>query len=332
MDINKNISNNEIVVYKSDDETVEFQVLLDSDEDTVWASEQQIMDLFGKARRTIGEHIKKIYEEQELDMHATWREFRQVQKEGNRKVARNVSFYNLDVIISVGYRVKSQRGIEFRRWATKKLKEHLIKGYSINEKRLKQLQQTIQLVKRTSKQISNTDEAEGLMKVLSDYSRALDILDDYDHQKLSKEVTESVITFRIDYNEAIKAIEQLRLKFGGSSLFGNEKDQSFKSSIAVIDQTFDGKDLYPSIEEKAANLLYLVVKNHSFTDGNKRIAAWLFVWYLSKNSFLRNEDNSKKISNNTLVALTLMIAESNPAEKEMMINVVINLMNSKEKN
>jgi prophage maintenance system killer protein len=311
---------------------VEFQVLLDSDEDTVWASEQQIMDLFGKARRTIGEHIKKIYEEQELDMHATWREFRQVQKEGNRKVARNVSFYNLDVIISVGYRVKSQRGIEFRRWATKKLKEHLIKGYSINEKRLKQLQQTIQLVKRTSKQISNTDEAEGLMEVLSDYSRALDILDDYDHQKLSKEVTESVITFRIDYNEAIKAIEQLRLKFGGSSLFGNEKDQSFKSSIAVIDQTFDGKDLYPSIEEKAANLLYLVVKNYSFTDGNKRIAAWLFVWYLSKNSFLRNEDNSKKISNNTLVALTLMIAESNPAEKEMMINVVINLMNSKEKN
>lgn len=332
MDINKNISNNEIVVYKSDDETVEFQVLLDSDEDTVWASEQQIMDLFGKARRTIGEHIKKIYEEQELDMHATWREFRQVQKEGNRKVARNVSFYNLDVIISVGYRVKSQRGIEFRRWATKKLKEHLIKGYTINEKRLKQLQQTIQLVKRTSKQISNTDEAEGLMEVLSNYSRALDILDDYDHQKLSKEVTESVITFRIDYNEAIKAIEQLRLKFGGSSLFGNEKDQSFKSSIAVIDQTFDGKDLYPSIEEKAANLLYLVVKNHSFTDGNKRIAAWLFVWYLSKNSFLRNEDNSKKISNNTLVALTLMIAESNPAEKEMMINVVINLMNSKEKN
>jgi prophage maintenance system killer protein len=332
MDINKNISNNEIVVYKSDDETVEFQVLLDSDEDTVWASEQQIMDLFGKARRTIGEHIKKIYEEQELDMHATWREFRQVQKEGNRKVARNVSFYNLDVIISVGYRVKSQRGIEFRRWATKKLKEHLIKGYTINEKRLKQLQQTIQLVKRTSKQISNTDEAEGLMKVLSDYSRALDILDDYDHQKLSKEVTESAITFRIDYYEAINAIEQLRVKFGGSSLFGNEKDQSFKSSIAVIDQTFDGKDLYPSIEEKAANLLYLVVKNHSFTDGNKRIAAWLFVWYLSKNSFLRNEDNSKKISNNTLVALTLMIAESNPAEKEMMINVVINLMNSKEKN
>jgi prophage maintenance system killer protein len=164
------------------------------------------------------------------------------------------------------------------------------------------------------------------MEVLADYSRALDILDDFDHQKLLKTVTGKTVTFSIDYDEAIKAIEQLRIKFGGSSLFGNEKDQSFKSSIAVIDQTFDGNDLYPSLEEKAANLLYLVVKNHSFTDGNKRIAAWLFIWYLAKNNFLYNEDGTKKIVNNTLVALTLMIAESNPAEKEMMINVVINLM------
>ncbi len=327
MELHKNISNSEIVVYQSDDKSVEFQVLLDENEDTVWATEQQIMELFGKARRTIGEHIKKIYEEKELDNKATWRESRQVQKEGKRKVERNISYYNLDVIISVGYRVKSQRGIEFRKWATKKLKEHLIKGYTLNEKRLKQLQQTIQLVNRASKQISNTDEAQGLMEVLSDYSRALDILDDYDHQKLSKKVTDKKITFSIDYKEAIRAIEQLRIKFGGSSLFGNEKDQSFKSSIAVIDQTFDGKDLYPSIEEKAANLLYFVVKNHSFTDGNKRIAAWLFVWYLAKNDFLYNKDGTKKIVNNTLVALTLMIAESNPAEKEIMISVVMNLMN-----
>lgn len=330
MELNKNISNSEIVVYQSDDKSVEFQVLLDENEDTVWATEQQIMELFGKARRTIGEHIKKIYEEKELDHKATWRESRQVQKEGKRKVERNISYYNLDVIISVGYRVKSQRGIEFRKWATKKLKEHLVKGYTINEKRLKQLQQTIQLVNRTSKQISNTDEAQGLMEILSDYSKALDILDDYDHQKLSKRVTDKKITFSIDYKEAIRAIEQLRIKFGGSSLFGNEKDQSFKSSIAVIDQTFDGKDLYPSLEEKAANLLYLVVKNHSFTDGNKRIAAWLFVWYLAKNDFLYNKDGSKKIVNNTLVALTLMIAESNPAEKDIMISVVMNLMNSEE--
>ncbi|SRX74358.1 virulence protein RhuM/Fic/DOC family protein [Aequorivita antarctica] len=326
MEPHKNISNSEIVVYQSDDKSIAFQVLLDENEDTVWATEQQIMELFGKARRTIGEHIKKIYEEKELDNKATWRESRQVQKEGKRKVERNISYYNLDVIISVGYRVKSQRGIEFRKWATKKLKEHLIKGYTLNEKRLKQLQQTIQLVNRTSKQISNKDEAQGLMEVLSDYSRALDILDDFDHQKLLKTVKHKPVIFSIDYNEAKKAIEQLRIKFGGSSLFGNEKDQSFKSSIAVIDQTFDGNDLYPSLEEKAANLLYLVVKNHSFTDGNKRIAAWLFIWYLAKNNFLYNEDGTKKIVNNTLVALTLMIAESNPAEKEMMINVVINLM------
>lgn len=330
MEFQKNIFNSEIVVYQSDDRSVEFQVLLDENEDTVWATEQQIMELFGKARRTIGEHIKKIYAEKELDQKATWRESRQVQKEGKRKVERNIQYYNLDVIISVGYRVKSQRGIEFRKWATKRLKEHLIKGYTINEKRLKQLQQTIQLVNRTSKQISNIDEAQGLLEILSDYSQALDILDDYDHQKLSKKVTDKKITFSIDYKEAILAIEQLRIKFGGSSLFGNEKDQSFKSSIAVIDQTFDGKDLYPSLEEKAANLLYLVVKNHSFTDGNKRIAAWLFIWYLAKNDFLYNKDGTKKIVNNTLVALTLMIAESSPAEKEAMVSVVMNLMNSKE--
>ncbi|MEH6763816.1 MAG: RhuM family protein [Aequorivita antarctica] len=223
MEPHKNISNSEIVVYQSDDKSIAFQVLLDENEDTVWATEQQIMELFGKARRTIGEHIKKIYEEKELDNKATWRESRQVQKEGKRKVERNISYYNLDVIISVGYRVKLQRGIEFRKWATKKLKEHLIKGYTLNEKRLKQLQQTIQLVYRTSKQISNKDEAQGLMEVLSDYSRALDILDDFDHQKLLKTVTHKPVIFSIDYNEAKKAIEQLRIKFGGSSLFGKKQ-------------------------------------------------------------------------------------------------------------
>jgi prophage maintenance system killer protein len=296
MELQKDTSKSEIVVYKSDDKSVEFQVLLDENEDTVWANQQQIIELFGKSRGNIIEHIQNIYSESELDENATCRKFRQVQKEGSREVLRHITHYNLDVIISVGYRVKSQRGIEFRKWATKKLKEHLIQGYTLNEKRLKQLQQTIQLVNRASKQISSTDEAQGLMEVLSDYSRALDILDDYDHQKLSKKVTDKKVAFSIDYNEAIQAIEQLRIKFGGSSLFGNEKDQSFKSSIAVIDQTFDGKDLYPSLEEKAANLLYLVVKNHSFTDGNKRIAAWLFVWYLAKNNFLYNEDGTKKLS------------------------------------
>jgi len=297
------------------------------DKGTVWLSQKEIAILFDKDSDTIGLHLQNIYKTEELTKSSTTEKSSVVQKEGNREVRRTINFYNLDAIISVGYRVNSKKGTQFRIWATNQLKEHLIKGYSINEKRLKQLQQTIQLVKRASLQVTNTDEARGLMEVLSDYSRALDILDDYDHQKLSKKTTNKAATFSIDYAEAIKAIEQLREKFGGSILFGNEKDQSFKSSIAVIDQTFDGKELYPSLEEKAANLLYLVVKNHSFTDGNKRIAAWLFVWYLAKNNFLYNEDNSNKIENNTLVALTLMIAESNPAEKETIINVVMNLMN-----
>jgi len=297
------------------------------DKGTVWLSQKEIAILFDKDSDTIGLHLQNIYKTEELTKSSTTEKSSVVQKEGNREVRRTINFYNLDAIISVGYRVNSKKGTQFRIWATNQLKEHLIKGYSINEKRLKQLQQTIQLVKRASLQVTNTDEARGLMEVLSDYSRALDILDDYDHQKLSKKTTDKAATFSIDYAEAIKAIEQLREKFGGSILFGNEKDQSFKSSIAVIDQTFDGKELYPSLEEKAANLLYLVVKNHSFTDGNKRIAAWLFVWYLAKNNFLYNEDNSNKIENNTLVALTLMIAGSNPAEKETIINVVMNLMN-----
>ena len=321
--IRKSTSN--IVIYKADDGLMDVQVKLDKE--TVWLSLNQISNLFDKDKSVISRHIKNVFKEGELERNSVVAKNATTASDGK---IYQVEFFNLDIIISVGYRVNSKKGTQFRIWATNQLKEHLVKGYSINEKRLKQLQQTIQLVKRVSQQISNTDEAQGLMEILSDYSRALDILDDYDHQKLSKTVTDKAVTFSIDYKEAIKAIEQLRIKFGGSSLFGNEKDQSFKSSIAVIDQTFDGNDLYPSLEEKAANLLYLVVKNHSFTDGNKRIAAWLFVWYLAKNNFLYNEDGSKKITNNTLVALTLMIAESNPAEKETMVNVIINLMNTKE--
>ncbi len=318
----------DILIFKTDNGNTNIEVLLE--DDSLWLDQYKISELFNTDRTTIGRHINNIYKTGELEESATCAKNAQVQIEGKREVTRDIKIYNLDLIISVGYRVNSIRGTQFRIWSNKIIKEHLVKGYTINEKRLKQLQQTIQLVNRAAKQISNTDEAQGLMEVLSDYSRALDILDDYDHQKLSKTISEREVSFSIDYYEAIKAIEQLRVKFGGSSLFGNEKDQSFKSSIAVIDQTFDGKDLYPSLEEKAANLLYLVVKNHSFTDGNKRIAAWLFVWYLAKNNFLYNEDGTKKIVNNTLVALTLLIAESNPAEKEIMISVVINLMNSKE--
>ncbi|MEW4925100.1 virulence protein RhuM/Fic/DOC family protein [Algibacter sp. 2305UL17-15] len=315
-----------IVIYKKENE---IQVEVTYENDSLWLSLNQISELFDRDKSVISRHIRNIYKEKELPEYATVAKNATVQKEGKREVMRQIDYYNLDVILAVGYRVSSAKGTQFRIWANKILKEHLIKGYTQNELRLNQLKKTIQLVQRTSKAIKNQDiGVDGFIDVLTDYSQALDILDDYDHQRITKNVSSEKVIFHIDYNEAISAIKRLRDKFGASLLFGNEKDESFKSSIAVIDQTFNGNDLYPSIEEKAANLLYLVVKNHSFTDGNKRIAAWLFIWYLDKNQFLYKSDASKKITNSTLVALTLMIAESNPKEKDLIINIIINLINS----
>ncbi|QTE22004.1 RhuM family protein [Polaribacter cellanae] len=316
------MNSGEVFLYKNENGKPSVEINLVKN--TLWLSQKQMSELFDKNSDTIGLHLKNIYSSKELDKIATTEKSSVVQKEGNRKVNRTVTFYNLDAIISVGYRVNSKKGTQFRIWATNILKEHLTKGYSINEKRLEQLQKTIQLIHRTSKLTSETKD---LLDILSDYSSALDILDKFDHQSLTKNKVNNSVSYQIEYDEAKYAIDKLKLKFGGSNLFGNEKDQSFKSSIAIIDQTFDGKELYTSIEEKAAHLLYFVVKNHSFTDGNKRIAAWLFVWYLDKNNFLYKNDGSKRIENNTLVALTLMMAESNPNEKEMMINVIINLIN-----
>jgi prophage maintenance system killer protein len=306
----------DIVIYKTKDNSIEIQVQFDGE--TLWLTQTDITNLFERDQSVVSRHINNVFNEFELDKKSN------MQKMHIPNSDKPVAFYSLDVIISVGYRVKSLRGTQFRIWANKILKEYLVKGYSLNEKRLEQLQQTIQLVQKTSK---ITKDTEDLLDILADYSSALDILDKFDHQSLTKNNVNNTVSYKIDYKEAKKAIEKLKIKFGGSELFGNEKDQSFKSSIATIDQTFDGKELYPSIEEKAANLLYFVVKNHSFSDGNKRIAAWLFVWYLDKNNFLYNSDQSKRIENNTLVALTLMIAESNPNEKEMMIHVIINLIN-----
>ena len=316
----------QVIFYKNDSGQTLFQVKFDKE--SLWLTQKQMADLFDKDSDTIGLHLRNIYKTNELDKNATTEKYSVVQKEGKRNVNRKITFYNLDAIISVGYRVNSKKGTQFRIWATKTLKDHLVKGYSINQKRLGQLKKTIQLIDRTSKVARSNSETKDLINVLSDYAKALNILDHYDHQKLKKSDSGNEVIFKIDYQEAKVAIEQLRIKFGGSKIFGNEKDQSFKSSIAVIDQTFDGKELYATIEEKAANLLYLVVKNHSFTDGNKRIAAWLFVWYLDKNNILYREDGLKKIANNTLVALTLMIAESNPKEKELIINVITNLINT----
>jgi len=252
-------------------------------------------------------------------------------------VERKQLFYNLDAILSVGYRINSRRGTQFRQWATQRLKDYLVKGYAINEKRLREaehrfteLKQAIRLFNKVAhaKEISGS-EAQGLLKVLGDYTSALDILDKYDHQTLKIKKSKSKEVFRINYKEAIKAIEGLKNKFGGSDLFGKEKDKSFSGSLNGIYQTFDGKDLYPSVEEKAAHLLYFVVKNHSFTDGNKRIAAFLFVWFLERNNLLYHQ-GKKVIDDNALVALTLMMAESNPNDMNMMIKVIVNLINNKQ--
>ncbi|WP_242204869.1 RhuM family protein [Aestuariivivens insulae] len=309
----------EIIIYSTADGSSKIEVNLK--DDNIWLNQNQLSELFKRDRSVITRHINNIFKENELPKKGN------VQKMHFSHSDKPINYYNLDVIISLGYRIKSKTGTQFRIWANNVLKNHLIKGYSLNEKRLKQLKKTVQLITRTAKNsIPIDDLSKNLINVLDDYTKALNILDDYDHQRIKKIPSLSRAVFKIDYNEALKAIQQLRVNFGASRLFGNEKDNSFKSSIAVIDQTFGGNDLYPSIEEKAANLLYLVVKNHSFTDGNKRIAAWLFVWYLDKNNFLYHKDGKKKITNDTLVALTIMIAESNPKEKELIINIIINLI------
>ena len=326
---------NEIEIYKDKDNQTQIEVKFE--EDTVWLNQAQLADLFKGSRTNIVEHIKNIYKTGELEEASTCRKFRQVRKEGGRNVERQIEHYNLDIIISVGYRVNSKQGTQFRQWATQRLKDYLVKGYAINEKRLaeaenrfSELKHAIQLFDKVAqtKEISGS-EAQGLLKVLSDFTVALNVLDQYDHQTLKIKKSKSKEVFRISYKEAIKAVEGLKNKFGGSALFGNEKDKSFKGSLNGIYQTFDGKDLYPSVEEKAAHLLYFVVKNHSFTDGNKRIAAFLFVWFLDRNNLLYHQ-GKKVIDDNALVALTLMIAESNPDDMNMMIKVIVNLINNKQ--
>jgi prophage maintenance system killer protein len=327
------MTTNQIIIYQTADGQATLDVKLEND--TVWLNQRQMSSLFDKDVDTIGLHIRNIYKEGELGEGATTEESSVVQEEAGRKVKRKVKRYNLDVIISVGYRVKSQRGTQFRIWANKILKEYLVKGYAINEQRLKEQNEQFNSLKQTVNLLGNvlknkeltSDEATGLLKVVTDYSYALDILDKYDHQALTIEGTIDHLLFVATYDEAMQAIQDLKDKFGGSTLFGNEKDDSFKGSIGTIYQSFGGVEFYPTIEDKAANLLYFVIKNHSFSDGNKRIAAYLFVWFLDKNGILYREDGTKRIADNALVALTLMIAESKPDEKDMMVKVVVNLIN-----
>jgi len=323
---------NQIEIYQTKDGLTELNVQLK--EETVWLSQKQMSFLFDKNVMTINEHIKNIYHEGELEENPTIRKSLIVQSEGKRKVKREIIFYNLDVIISVGYRVKSKQGTQFRIWANKILKDYLVKGFAINEKRLQekveQFEELKKIVHLQEKVISeyqlDNDEAKGLIKVINDFTVALEMLDDYDFQRLqipNKGVNE---LFKIKYIEAREAIDQLGKQTHFEGLFGREKDDSFKGSIENIYQTFDGIDLYHTTEEKAAHLLYFVVKNHSFSDGNKRIAAFLFIWFLERNNLLYTKYGLKRLPDNTLVALTLMIAESHPEDKDMMIKVIVNII------
>ena len=323
------MESNQIEIYRSPDGNIELNVKLEND--TVWLTQSQMAKLFGKDQSVIARHISNAFKEKE------------VSEESNMQILHNTQYkfrptkiYNLDVIISVGYRVKSRQGVAFRRWASAILKQYLIKGYAVNQKRLDHyddLKSVVSLMSRaiTLQQEVTTGEYEGLFSVISDYVYALDTLDRYDYQSLGISQTTRQEPFHATYENAMEAINALKQKFGGSQWFANEKDDSFKSSIGQIYQTFGGEDLYPSVEEKAAMLLYLVVKNHSFSDGNKRIAAMLFLWFMERNGILYGEDGHKRIADNTLVALTLMIAESRTEEKDVMVKVVVNLINKENR-
>ena len=317
--------NDKIVIYRTADGQTSIDVKLE--DETVWLSANQMANLFDRDEKTIRKHINNVSSEGELE------------KENNTHflrvdgVKQPVAFYSLDVIISIGYRVKSQRGTQFRIWANRVLKEYLVKGYAVNkaltEQRYTELKQLVTVLGRTVKaqEALTSEDALNLVEVVSDYAYALDTLDRYDYQQLVVEQTTNEVKFHATYEGAMQAIEELKEKFGGSQWFAHEKDDSFKSSIGQIYQTFGGQDLYPSVEEKAAMLLYLVTKNHSFSDGNKRIAATLFLWFMAGNGILYNPDGSKRIADNTLVALTLIIAESRTEEKDIMVKVVVNLIN-----
>lgn len=305
----------EIVLFT--DGNVALEVPITPEQDTVWLNRNQMAELFERDVKTIGKHVNNALKEELQDQTATVANFAIVQKEGERSVMRQVAHYNLDVIISVGYRVKSKRGIAFRKWANKVLRDYIVKGYAVNDNRMNQLKEVVRIMKRTEEQL----DAKQILSVIEKYSLALELLDAYDHQNMKRPEGGNTI-YLLSYKECRKLIDSM--SYGGSSdVFGNEKDDSFKGSIGAIYQTFAGQEVYPSLEEKAANLLYFITKNHSFSDGNKRIAAAIFLYFMDRNQALFR-DGEKVIADHTLVALTIMIAESKPEEKEMMISVIMN--------
>ena len=325
-----------IVIYQTEDGKTQIDVRLENE--TVWLTQAQMAELFEKDRTVIGRHISNVFKEGELVREEVSAKIAHTTQHGAIKgklQTQETTLYNLDVIISIGYRVHSKRGTAFRIWARQIIKDYLVRGYAVNQRihseQIGELRQLVGMIGRTiqSQPVLSTDETNALFEVVTDYSYALDTLDNYDYERLTIDKTTKQEKFHATYDNAMEEIGRLRDKFGGSALFGNEKDDSFKSSIGQIYQTFGGNELYPSVEEKAAMLLYLVTKNHSFSDGNKRIAATLFLWFLNNNGILYREDGSKRLADNTLVALTLMIAESKTEEKDVMVKVVVNLINQK---
>ena len=313
---------NEIVLFENQNIKLEVNMK----DETVWLSQQQMSELFDTSRTNIIEHINHIYSDGELDKNSTCQDFRQVRKEGNRNVTRSIPFYNLDMIISVGYRVNSKQGIEFRKWANQVLKDYMLKGYAVNQKRLEYLEKTIKLIDIAGRidQKLNGDEAQEIIRVINNYSNALNLLDDYDHKTVSKPKGTNSDN-KINYTDCMNIVNKLRFN-SDSDLFALERDKGLESIIGNIYQSFNGQDVYPSIEEKAANFLYLITKNHTFIDGNKRIAATLFIYFLEFYNILY-KDGKQVIDNNTLVAITLLIAQSNPKEKDILIDLVMNFLN-----
>jgi prophage maintenance system killer protein len=322
----------EILLYKPKGRQTEIQVNLK--EQTVWLNLNQIAGLFGRDKSVISRHLRNIFKTRELKRSRVVAKNATTAADGK---VYQVEYYNLDAILSVGYRVNSKSGTQFRIWATNILREHLVKGYTLNERRLRQevehykeLRNTIAIIGDVlERQPLGADQAGGLLKVITDFAYALDILDAYDYQRLEVSGVSRKKGKPISYEEARGIIETLREQYKATELFGREKDETLKSSLGNIFQTFDGNQLYPSMEEKASHLLYFLVKNHHFTDGNKRIAAFLFLWFLEKNNALYHKDGSKRIADNALVAMTLMIAESNPKHKDIIVKVIVNLINKK---
>ena len=329
---------NQIEIYQTKDKQTAIEVQFE--EETVWLTQQQMAKLFGQSKQNISLHLNNCYREKELSKKSTVKDSLTVQKEANRMVSRKIEYYNLDVIISVGYRVKSKRGTQFRQWATQRLKDHLVKGYTLNEKRLQQMLQNMQQLEQAVKLIQQSGssgelsatETKGLLEIITNYTQSFILLNQFDSNSFTDKKLNENITYEIEYSEAAKAITELKKqlikKKEASALFGNERDGAFASTLISVVQTFGGEYLYKSIEEQAAHLLYFIIKNHPFTDGNKRIGAFLFVWFLEKNKHRFKKSGEVKINDNALVALALLVAQSNPDDKEIMTKLVVNLIRS----